>query len=82
MIKYRIFYTIVFTVQFSVSVVYDGCGGIFVNIRYFTEIMISYCDNDICGASDMLKNTYWDIILFIVLNILITIRIMRQVDLF
>ena len=34
-------HTIVFTIQFSVSVVYDNCGGMFVNIRYFTEIMIT-----------------------------------------
>ena len=32
---------IVFTIQFSVSVVYNGCGGALVNIRYFTEIMIT-----------------------------------------
>ena len=32
---------IVFTVKFSVSLVYNGCGGMFVNIRYFTEIMIA-----------------------------------------
>ena len=34
-------HTIVFTIQFSVSVVYDNCGVMFVNIRYFTEIMIT-----------------------------------------
>ena len=34
-------HTIVFTIQFSVPVVYDGCGGVLLNIRYFTEIMIT-----------------------------------------
>ena len=34
-------HTIVFTIQFSVSVVSDGCEGVFVNIRYFREIMIT-----------------------------------------
>ena len=38
-------HTIVFTIQFSVSVVYDGFGGMFVNIRYFTEIMITFIDH-------------------------------------
>ena len=32
-------HTFVFKIQFSVSVVYDGYGGMFVNIRYSTEIM-------------------------------------------
>ena len=32
-------HTFVFKIQFSLSVVYDGYGGMFVNIRYSTEIM-------------------------------------------
>ena len=58
-----------------------GCGVMFVNIRYFTEIMITV-DNDVFGASDILKNTHLHTTLSIVLNILIKITIMRQVALF
>ena len=42
----------------------------------------SYCDNDVRGASDIFKNTHLHIILSTAVNILIKIRIMRQVALF
>ena len=29
------------TIQLPVCIVYNGCGGVFLNIRYFTEIMIT-----------------------------------------
>ena len=34
-------HTIVFTIQFSASLVHNDCGVVFVNISYFTEVMIT-----------------------------------------
>ena len=80
--KYRIFYTIVFTILLSVSVVYNGCGGIFVNIRYFTEIIIIIVVKMMCVDHPIFKNTGLHTKQSIVLNILIAMKIVRQVALF
>ena len=48
---------IVFTFKFFVSVVYDGCKGIFVNIRYFTETMITIIVKMMSMDHLIVKNT-------------------------
>ena len=47
------------TIQLSVCIVSNGCGGLLFNIRYFTEIMITIIVKMMFfGSSDILKHSY------------------------
>ena len=84
LIKYRIFYTqlfLHFNFLFLLStMVVDKC--FFEYQILYRNYDHSYCDNDVGRAYDILKNTHLHTRLSTVLNMLIIIRIMRQVALF
>ena len=40
-------------IQLPVCIVYNSCEGVFVNFILYRDYDHNYCENDVCGSSDI-----------------------------